>query len=78
MEAAPEISEMHKMGGVLLTSGFAFVHNIDVYYQLQGTTPAQSGRCQRAQRGSERRRHQFARGETGDSSCGATRYPLTR
>ena len=36
MEAASQISEMQD--GSLVTSGFAFVHNIDVYYQLQGTT----------------------------------------
>lgn len=36
MEAASQISETQD--GNLVTSGFAFVHNIDAYYQLQGTT----------------------------------------
>ena len=36
MEAASPISQVDDAGN-LLTSGFAFVHNIDVYYQIQGS-----------------------------------------
>jgi ABC-type glycerol-3-phosphate transport system substrate-binding protein len=36
MEAASQVSQSDDAGN-LLTSGFAFVHNIDVYYQIQGS-----------------------------------------
>jgi ABC-type glycerol-3-phosphate transport system substrate-binding protein len=36
MEAASQISESDDAGN-LINSGFAFVHNIDVYYQIQGS-----------------------------------------
>jgi multiple sugar transport system substrate-binding protein len=37
LEAASQISTTDDAGN-LINSGFAFVHNIDVYYQLQGTS----------------------------------------
>jgi len=37
MEAASQVA-VHDENGNLTTSGFSFVHNIDVYYQLQGAT----------------------------------------
>jgi ABC-type glycerol-3-phosphate transport system substrate-binding protein len=36
MEAAAQLSQTDEAGN-LLVSGFAFVHNIDVYYQIQGS-----------------------------------------
>ena len=64
LEAASQISQTDEAGN-LINSGFAFVHNIDVYYQIQGAALLQQAGASVLERGPDRGRDQLAGGAAG-------------